>query len=163
MADDPISDTQAAHVGYRKPPPGTRFRKGQSGNPGGKPKGSRNKPRSYAERLGLLMLEEAYRPVTVNEDGAEVTMPVAQAVFRSLAAAAAKGEARAQAMFLKLVSATEEQAAAIEDTLEEDREEPAKKVIEITIVDANGRPTGEVLYPYGGGPEPQDGENPPTG
>jgi hypothetical protein len=57
------------------------------------------------------MLEEAYRKITVNEDGRKVTMPVVRAIFRSLTAAAAGGDARAQAMFFNLISQSEEQAA----------------------------------------------------
>lgn len=98
------------------------------------------------------MLEEAYRPVTVNDEGGgKITLPMAQAVLRSLAAAAAKGEARAQAMFLKLVSTSEHEEAAIEETLELAREEAQAKAaadelieIECHIVDEKGRPTGEV-------------------
>lgn len=88
------------------------------------------------------MLEEAYRPVGVcEEDGKEIVLPVAQAVFRSLAQAAAKGDARAQAMFLKFVSATEDEAAAFEAMLDDELErrsangsnEPSR--IELRIVD----------------------------
>src|SRR5204863_822583 len=110
MADNSGSPANSAPIGYRRPPPG--FAKGQSGNPAGRPKGAKNKPRAQGERLRSLMLEEAYRPVKMSEDGAEITLPLAQAVFRTLAAAAAKGDARAQATFLKLVSATEDAAAA---------------------------------------------------
>lgn len=35
-------DDEAYHSGYGKPPERTRFRKGVSGNPKGRPKGSRN-------------------------------------------------------------------------------------------------------------------------
>jgi hypothetical protein len=142
MADNPQSPANSAPIGYRSPPPG--FAKGQSGNPAGRPRGARNKPRAQGERLRSLMLEEAYRPVKMSEDGAEITLPMAQAVFRTLAAAAAKGDARAQATFLKLVGATEDAAAAYEEMFaeaqDEDMDQPKRhSVIERRIVDpANG-------------------------
>src|SRR5687768_13233887 len=111
MDDDPT--VHSPSIGYRRPPRG--FRKGQSGNPAGRPKGAKNKPKPHGEQLRSLMLAEAYRPVTVSENGEEITLPMAQAVFRSLAEAAAKGEARSQAMFLKLVSESEDETAAIEE------------------------------------------------
>ena len=48
-------------VGYGKPPSQTRFRKGVSGNPGGRPRGM------TAGRANRLALNEAYRLVTVRE------------------------------------------------------------------------------------------------
>lgn len=128
MDKDPASKAKAnsAPTSYRNPPAESRFRKGKSGNPTGRPKGSRSRPPpSRGEQLRSLMLEEAYRPVKVSEDGEEITMPMARAVFRSLAEAAAKGEARAQAMFLKIVSTSEGEEAAIEEALEEARKEEA--------------------------------------
>ena len=50
-------------VGYGKPPRHTQFRKGQSGNPGGRPR------RTATERANALLLGEAYRLVTVKMDG----------------------------------------------------------------------------------------------
>lgn len=47
-------------VGYGKPPEDTRFRKGQSGNPRGRPKGAKNKlPALNEERMKTIILEEA--------------------------------------------------------------------------------------------------------
>jgi hypothetical protein len=56
---------------------------------------------------------------------------MAQAIFRSLAGAAARGEARAQAMFLKLVSASEREAAMVEEMIDEAREEDAQQPVKI--------------------------------
>ena len=61
-------------VGYRKPPVHTRFRKGQSGNPGGRPRGM------TAGRATALALKEAYRPVNVREGDKVITLPAIQAV-----------------------------------------------------------------------------------
>jgi hypothetical protein len=160
MTDKPTSKPQGTRVGHYSPPAATRFGKGKSGNPAGRPKGARTRPAARGERLRSLMLEEAYRPVTVTtESGAEITIPMAQAVLRSLAEAAVKGEARAQAMFLKIVSASEMEEASIAEMLDEARQaetEAEQPVIEVKIVDGvDGRPTGreKTIYPYGGGPK----------
>ena len=53
MPDDKKSDYK---VGYKKPPLHTRFKKGQSGNPSGRPKGSKNFSTLLAEAQATKML-----------------------------------------------------------------------------------------------------------
>jgi hypothetical protein len=101
---------ESYEVGYAKPPEKTRFRPGQSGNPWGRPKGSGKRkgiPALNEERLKTIILEEAYRTISVNDARGPVTIPMAQAVIRSLAVNAAKGNQRAQRLFAELVASTE--------------------------------------------------------
>jgi predicted P-loop ATPase len=66
MSDDrkirlePPSEHLDYEVGYGKPPVATRFEPGRSGNPGGRPRGARNKlPALKGEQLKTIILEEA--------------------------------------------------------------------------------------------------------
>ena len=95
-------------VGYAKPPAATRFRSGKSGNPRGRPKGSKNKkPALNEERLKDIILAEAYRDIKVRDGEKSVAVPIAQAVVRSLAVNAAKGQHRSQRLFAEFLAATE--------------------------------------------------------
>lgn len=45
MGDNQLPAKAGYEVGYAKPPTEHRFRKGASGNPSGRPKGAKNKPK----------------------------------------------------------------------------------------------------------------------
>jgi hypothetical protein len=104
-------------VGYGRPPAGTRFRKGQSGNPSGRPKGARNKlPGLHEERLKDIVLAEAYRGIKVNDGDRQVTVPMADAIVRSMALKAAKGDHRSQKLFADMLNRTEASRRSLHDT-----------------------------------------------
>jgi hypothetical protein len=83
-------ESAAYEVGYGKPPVHTRFRKGQSGNPGGRA------ARTATERAKALLLEEAYRTVTVEDGDRVLELPAIQAVLRSQIELALRGDFHAQ-------------------------------------------------------------------
>jgi hypothetical protein len=98
-------------VGYGKPPVQTRFAKGQSGNPGGRPK-------EPAPRLQELALEEAYRIITIKDGKETVELPAIQAILRTQVALAAKGNGPAQRAFVNTLLAIEQATAETEDDSE---------------------------------------------
>jgi hypothetical protein len=128
----------AYEVGYGKPPIHTRFRKGQSGNPSGRPR------RKSTERAKDIALREAYRLVSVRDGDKIVKIPALQAVHRSQIALAAKGNGPAQRAVLRVVQAIEKEShdldmellkAAIEYRAMAEREAERRQRLGITYVD----------------------------
>ena len=73
-------------VGYGKPPRHTRFAKGQSGNPRGRPKGSEN-----AARLARRILDEK---IVIRENGKRRTITRREAMLKQLANKGVMGDLR---------------------------------------------------------------------
>jgi len=95
-------------VGHCRPPIEHRFKPGQSCNPAGRPR--RKATGAPGDRLPgaceptkYVILEEAYRMVTVRIDGQDVEMPMNQAVFLALGEAALGGSRVAQRHWARMV------------------------------------------------------------
>src|SRR5436309_2621081 len=97
----PPSDDQ---VGYGKPPRESRFKKGQSGNPKGRPK----RPESFA-RLARRTLDER---IVIKENGERRTITKLQAALKQLINKAAAGDAPAIREIIKLQPLIAEQDKA---------------------------------------------------
>ena len=101
---------QADSVGYKRPPREHQFRPGQSGNPSGRPKGTRNFRSELREELSEV--------VTVRDGDREIEVSKQRALIKSLVAAAIDGNQRAAASVLAMcmrMLADAEDDDAIED------------------------------------------------
>ncbi len=94
---DPEGATRANNsyeVGYAKPPKHTRFQPGRSGNPRGRPKGSRS--------LATLVADALEKTITAKIGRRTVTMKRREALAHRLVEQALGGDLRAVALLLKL-------------------------------------------------------------
>lgn len=99
-------------VGYGRPPTEHRFRKGKSGNPAGRPRRTKPKPREVNTGFGMKAAEqflriEAYRPVMVREGEQVIELPAIQAVFRAMGVSAMKGNRFVQKTLADMVAKME--------------------------------------------------------
>lgn len=115
MSNLQTGDRDAEVAGYGRPPRANRFRKGQSGNPKGRPRGSRGEI-PYDSVLGQM--------VTVREDGRERRITAAEAFILQLTQKGLAGDSAAARASL----------AAIENARAKRSEQQGPGAIRIVIV-----------------------------
>ncbi len=82
-------------VGYGKPPRATQFMKGQSGNPKGRPKGTRN--------LKSDLLDELQERVHIREGTSRTQVSKQRAIIKRLIAKSINGDTRSMNIVLNLM------------------------------------------------------------
>jgi uncharacterized protein DUF5681 len=96
-------EREESRIGYGSPPVATRFRKGVSGNPRGRPKGARNIATVVAATLG--------ERISITENGRRKRITKLDAAVKQLVNRAAGGDARSLQLLLGLVQAIEARPA----------------------------------------------------
>ena len=102
-------------IGYRRPPASGRFKPGTSGNPKGRPKGTRN--------FVTLLQQELQQTITVNENGKKKKITRQQAMVKRVVTNALNGDARAILLLIDILKRTGHfDAQDAEDLLPDDYE-----------------------------------------
>jgi hypothetical protein len=106
-------------VGYRRPPKTTQFKKGKSGNPSGRPKGSRN--------VGAVLRDVIDQKIQITENGKVRHLPALKVMLRRAFNDAMRSGPGAQKFFFSLIDryADLNETAVVPDideVLAEDRE-----------------------------------------
>ena len=116
MASRKPSKSSDEVVGYGRPPEATQFKKGESGNPKGRPKGSRP--------VGAILQDILGQKIAVTENGKTRRLPALEVMLRRLANDAMRNEPVALKLMLSLFDRYGESPEAgirLDDVLAEDR------------------------------------------
>ena len=101
MEDSKKNNANGSETGYGHPPVNTRFKKGQSGNPRGRPNGGR----SLATILNRALRER----VIINEGGRRKTVTKLEAAVKQVTNKAASGDPVAGRQLFTLIQIIEQQ------------------------------------------------------
>ncbi|MEN1704655.1 MAG: DUF5681 domain-containing protein [Planctomycetota bacterium] len=104
-----MSDHDGYEVGYGKPPKNTRWKKGQSGNPKGRPK--------KTKEFQSLIERELDATVTISEGGKPVRLTLRELIAKTVVRGAAKGDKQ---FFKVLQPKLEASVDEVEFTMEDD-------------------------------------------
>jgi hypothetical protein len=102
-------------TGRGRPPKESQFKKGQSGNPAGRPKGARG--------VRDILHEELMKEIAAKENGQSIRIPALSAITRTLVNQAIRGDVKVSFGLIDLslridagsTSTEEEETAALED------------------------------------------------
>lgn len=83
-------------VGYKRPPKETQFQPGQSGNPNGRPKGTKN--------LKTDLVEELQERIVLREGGERRAVSKQRALLKRLMERALQGDTRAASLIINMVA-----------------------------------------------------------
>ncbi|SIT53518.1 conserved hypothetical protein [Mesorhizobium prunaredense] len=83
-------------IGYAKPPAETRFKKGMSGNPKGRPKGKMN--------MNTIIRETLFGPIQIQQNGKTTTVTAFEAILLKMRNNALSGDFRSAVQALQLAS-----------------------------------------------------------
>ena len=98
-------------VGYKKPPKHSQFKPGQSGNPNGRPKGTKN--------LKTDLEEELKERIPIKEAGKAKKVSKQRAMVKALMAKAVSGDTKAVNIVMGMISKLMIGEEAAETTLED--------------------------------------------
>ena len=99
-------------IGFRRPPKATQFKKGESGNLKGRPKGSKN----FASHAKALLA----RKTTITENGRTRRITLAEAVLMKLISRAMANDMSAMRMTLGLIQVSQPEAPPVESVFDTD-------------------------------------------
>tara|TARA_R110002072_G_scaffold233813_1_gene391476 strand:- start:2518 stop:2916 length:399 start_codon:yes stop_codon:yes gene_type:complete len=91
-----MSDQSEHEVGYKKPPKHSQWKPGQSGNPNGRPK----KTKDFNKLLDIELSKE----VSITEGGRKIVLSKREILLKSLVNDALKGDLRAMKMVLPFLT-----------------------------------------------------------
>jgi Family of unknown function (DUF5681) len=94
-----MSGKDAFEVGYGKPPKATRFQKGKSGNPSGRPKRS-----TQIADLGAILDEIENEEISVLDKGKRKQMKKAEIHFRQIFKKAIDGDLKSGKLLLQMAA-----------------------------------------------------------
>jgi hypothetical protein len=95
-------------VGYGKPPQNSRFKRGRSGNPKGRPNGSLN--------LATVLQRTLRETIVISENGRRKVMTKLEAAVAELVRKATSGDGHAIRYLCQLVTSAEERSVVVEPT-----------------------------------------------
>jgi hypothetical protein len=128
VAMDELDDReplQSDEVGHGRPPKHSRFKKGASGNPKGRPKGKRN--------LATVLQATLKERVVVNENGVRRTVTKLDAAVKQLVNKSAEGDLPALRLLAALASSAEEPALSINTAQDSDADQKVMEGVRMRI------------------------------